>query len=167
MALSGVYPLEILHHIKFTGPGTVRPTQRHMAMAVTTDLMHVYVYAVCTYICTLESFFENGLIRSEKVQQRVRECMYKYMLSSSCTVHMYTSIGRSSCADLLATPGRWDIDCCVYLALGSSSLCGRRGRCGRYVCVIASSAVNEWTVRVCWTVRVVFGRTGVRRIHAC
>lgn len=94
MALSGVYPLEIPRHIKFTSPGTVRPTQRHMAMAVTTDLMHIYVYTVCTYICTLESFFENGLIRSEKVQQRVRVYMYKYMLSSSCTVHMYTSIGH-------------------------------------------------------------------------
>lgn len=69
MALSGVYPLEIPRHIKFTqaSPGTVRPTQRHMAMAVTTDLMHIYVYTVCTYICTLESFFDNGLIRSEKV----------------------------------------------------------------------------------------------------
>lgn len=63
MALSGVYPLEIPRHIKFTSPGTVRPTQRHMAMAVTTDLMHIYVYTVCT----LESFFENSLIRSEKV----------------------------------------------------------------------------------------------------
>lgn len=49
MALSGVYPLEIPRHIKFTSPGTVRPTQRHMAMAVTTDLMHIYVYTVCTY----------------------------------------------------------------------------------------------------------------------
>lgn len=78
---------------------------------------------------------------------------------------------RSSCEDLLAIPGRWDIDYFVYLALGPWFLVLPRcvgGVEGMFVCVIAGSAVNDqWTGRVCWIVRVVFGWTGFRRMHAC